>query len=284
MDKALKTEAVNGETPAEEIPSASDEELAAAYALETAEEAEVDETPTDESEEVEETPEVKTEDEEEPSHSEKSRLGRKLARVERLLEEERQGRDRDTEIFKAEINQLKGYIQGTQDGEDPLNPEDVATVGNVQQIIDKALEGLKKAEDEKEQKLASYQKKYENFLADKADEDPDIFDDIYNMLAENGSPYNDIHTWNPAVDVEINYNKAKAALLSKARTKDKPNLKQEKARGTKVGETDKVDPGKQKTGVDISSLDADSKAFLESIRKRGDDPQELADKALGEKR
>ena len=281
MDKAIKTEAVNGEAPAEETSSASDEELAAAYALETAEETEDQETPTEETEEEPEEakePEPDEEPDAELPHPESSRLGRKVKRLDDNLKE----RDREIEVLKAELNQLKGVLLvKTSDEEETLDPDDVATVGSVEKIISRKLEELEKKSDEKRQKEVEYQNKYENFLADRADDDPDIFDEIVELLSGE-TEFNRIHTGDPKIDIEINYNKAKAHLLSQEKEKSKPKLKGERAKGTKVGDTDKAKTKSEKS-IDLSTLGPAEKEFLEGVKRRGGDPQALVNKALGEK-
>lgn len=285
-DKAIEIKAVNDEHPADQ---ADYDDLAAAYDLESAEsDVADDEEPKPEvSEEEEAGTEEKVLTDEEQEQQDRSRFGRIIKRALDPLKTELTDSLRQNEILTAEINQLKGMLlANSQETEDPLDPEDMATVGNVQKLIDRAMERLEEERAKNEQMIDNYEKEYMNLLARKADEDPDLFEEISELITGD-TPFNKVHVkgyTSPGVDLEINYNKAKAHILSQSREKDKPKLKGDRAKGTKVGESDKVKTDKQAKSVDLNSLDRESREFLEGVKRRGGDPQGTADKALGEKR
>lgn len=283
------TDHVTDEQAAEEQTSAdetvSHEDIAAAWdrehtkAVATEEAPVAEEKPDEDGEEPDQKGEEPGEEEkeEELSHPEKSRLGRKLKRLEDTL------KDRDTRIeeLKSSIDRLMGHVEAISGKEkaveEQIDPDQILTYQDAMKLFERQKEEAQKAEQAREAKAMEYESKYKNAMLQYED-DPDY--EAVSKLLTGDTPFNRIVSGDPAMDVRLNWAEAKLSLQGE---KGKPKLRGEKAKGTVVGGTEKVEGTKGK-GVDIGSLDQKSQEYLAYLRGRGVDPQPIVERTLGGKK
>lgn len=290
QEKALNDEqAVNSEASAEdeEVKRPSHDDIAAAWDREQAtseqavevEEGEVADESEEESTEVVEAPPEP--DEEEPSHGEKSRLGRKFKRLEDTLVE----RDQQINDMRSSIDKLTGHIEALSPNreEEPaidVDPEQIVTYGDLIKLREQERLQAERDGAEKDDQKKQYEKEY--FEALETIEETDGYAEMHELLTGD-SEFNRMTTGNARVDFRLNHQAAQLHLLRTSGKKGGPKLKQEKAEGTRVGSPDKVKP-KEAKSVNIDALPPDAKDFLDRARARGKDPQAMADRVLGDKR
>jgi len=157
----------------------------------------------------------KIEEEELTDHAERSRLGRRVKRMEDYLDQvlskldsftyqHERSRDR-TEIASEEI------------------PEVISTSADVNKVLD--------ARERKiHQEQMEYEKKYLGKVTSFASENQEMHEDILGLMDKEWKVFGLRHSNLPEYDAELNYLKAKAALLSRkmAQPKPKPNVRGEK--------------------------------------------------------
>lgn len=177
-------------------------------------------------EEVVATPEVKTEvitevipekkDDEEEGHSEKSRLGRKVKRLEETLTDIRSSLD----FIKERTTTPQ--VQSLPIDEDDELP-DGATSEEIKDFVKKRetrlLKALEQRESDKErdarEKKTSYAKEYAKTLESMVDPEED--EEIFKLLTDTKDlTYNQVYRGNPVEDFLINYRGATKAVLRKA--------------------------------------------------------------------
>ena len=145
-------------------------------------------------------------------HGESSRLGRKVKRIEDTFAE-----------AMAKIDSLTNVISQTSiakpvepDLDDEM-PEIITTPEDVQKVID----------IRDRQRTQAVQKEntiYHNQFATHRNEDPEMYDEVYQEMLKN---HNVKHTGKPDIDADMNYLKAKNAVLSRKlveNSKPKPNV------------------------------------------------------------
>jgi hypothetical protein len=235
-------------------------------------------------------PEPKAKEDDDLDHGEKSRLGRRLKRLQDQVEE----RDRKLEEMFSKVDQLTGHIQALSGGGinqdvddgprtiDDLDDDAVLTGADLKRIRQLEQAEAAKARQAEELEKKQYEEGY--YKAILAYEDEEDFDQLFEALTSPESPYNTKHSDNAALDVRTNIAEARYALSSKASSKNKnPNLKQKKAEGTGVGGDDKVTEPDPK-GVDVSKLSPQAQELLKHVKAKGRDPQAIANRALGAKK
>lgn len=135
----------------------------------------------------------------EEDHKERSRLGRKMAKVEEELLEQRRQTNELMELLRTQMTRK-------EQEEIPNLPEYITTPQELEQY-------LEHRESKKVKQQQDYHQGYAKTVFGFKPNDPDIHADI---LKEMDANFRNIPTGNPAVDAEINYSKAKAAYYSKA--------------------------------------------------------------------
>ena len=194
-------EEVKPKAEAEEVPvvttTVTDAELNAAAEGKTTEEKVVEELPKEEPkpQPIEKTPEEVAAEEE---HKERSRLGRKLAKVEEELLEQRKQTNELMELLRTQL------VPKPQE-EKPNLPEYISTPQELDQY-------LEYREQEKFKKQQQYNQSYARNVMGFKTNDPDIHSEI---LKEMDANFRAIPTGDPILDAEINYSKAKAAYYAK---------------------------------------------------------------------
>lgn len=144
-------------------------------------------------------------DDEEPDQQERTRLGRRLKRM-----EEQFGQI----IDKIDTLGSRQYVlpkDATETGDDL--PEYVATGKDVADVVKRMYPKLKKEDLEKEQSdKEKYESGYVNNFRKLGLKDGDLYEEIFNEMFTN---FNNTHTGDPTVDSRINYAEAKASIMAK---------------------------------------------------------------------
>lgn len=219
-------------------------------------------------------------------HGEKSRLGRRVKRLQDQLEE----RDRKLDDMTSKIDRLTGFIEAQSGGGiqetgpvtvDDLDDDALLTAADYKRLREAEQREAMAANNSKEQQQKAYENGYyEAILA--YEDDPD-FDQIYELLTAEGSEFNrKLSEDNPASDVRLNIAEARLRVATaKANPDDKnPNLQGRKAEGAGVGGDGKV-PDKEPVAVDLNRLSSEAQELLKHVKRKGRDPQAIADRALG---
>ncbi len=190
-----------------------------------------------------------------PEQAEKKELGR----LRKRLEDKFDDLDRKSQHLDNLISRLEARTTPT-DARNNDVPEIISTAGDVEKVLEIRDRKLVEADQ-------TYQREYVNTFSRFKKDDAD-FDDVWKEMVTNfnvrrGNEKNP-NTWNPSADAEINYLKAKNAVLSKkmAGVKGKPNLKEEKietATSIDVTSRDSSSRGKE------VSLDQQSLDFLKAV-------------------
>ncbi len=202
---------------------------------------------------------VKTKEQldEEEEHRERSRLGRRL----KSMEDKQAERERLDEERWARIEAKLSQPTVTRETivEDDL-PEIISTPEDVRKVN----------RYDKEKEMREYEKYALGYIKTAkvlGVEHPELHDEVMGLITGDGSPFNQRQTGNPGVDAELNYSKAKAAVLSKkiaAPSKSKPNVRSEPITSpTNLSVDSKSEPS-LKAEV---QLDDDAKEFIKRIGK-----------------
>jgi hypothetical protein len=180
-------------------------------------EEEPTEQPVAEESEPEAQPEpkipVETED-----NAERSRLGRRLANMERQHQQEMQ----DVKMMLSQQTQaMTVLMQRLQTPQAPPEPEDdyIPTTRaefnrylaqQMQQQVQQQTEGQRQAQQR-------YEQGYMNTLRafSQVEEDDAVYHEVISEVTRKDSPFNIKHSDNPMADARINYVEAKLALISK---------------------------------------------------------------------
>jgi len=214
---------------------------------------------------VEEAKEVKEEIEEEPlDQKERTKLGRKVERIEDTLNTFLEKMDTFLEV------QTRSQSSRDKEPEEEL-PEVVSTSSDVFKVLDTW--ERKKAERVQTEK-ENYEKGYLKRFRQLQTEDPDSSEEVFKEMFEH---FNVARTGNSEVDAELNYAKAKASLLSRqGPRKAKPNVRSE----TPGVSTDmSVESKSSSSRTKNIDLDPFAKEFVEKI---GMKPEEIEAALSGE--
>lgn len=186
-------------------------------------------------------------DEQDEDHAEKTRLGRKVKKLE------------DVMVTKSEFNQLMTKFDSfmTKSSEPKVSaeelPEYVATPEDVEKVI-QARERRLQAETD------TYQNAYVQTMVSMGNGD-NLHDEVVKEMMAN---FNIRRTGNPQIDAELNYSKAKSALLSRQVTKKVP-LKGDNAAA--VGVTHGNTNTQHK--VPLPKLSPEAENFVTYMRRQG---------------
>ena len=200
-------------------------------------------------------------DEQDEDHAEKTRLGRKVKKLE------------DVMVTKAEFSQLMNKLDtlmakpAEQVSTDKVEmPEYVTTPDDVEKVI-QAREQRMRTDQE------TYQKAYVSTMVSMGNGN-EQHDDVVKEMMTN---FNVRRTGNPQIDAELNYAKAQAAVLSRGATKTVP-VKGEKpaAAGVTVGNTN------TQRKVTLPKLSAEAESFAAYMIRNGMSEESIAE-ALADK-
>jgi small-conductance mechanosensitive channel len=151
------------------------------------------------------------------SQAERSRLGRRVKRLEDSI---------------TETNQLlRKMMEGTPHTKAVVNeePEYISTQDDVVKVLRKVYGATP---DEIEEAQSKYQKDYLEYIDKIREDDEQLHEEIMDTMMKDFNirrgKVNNPNTWNPYTDAELNYEKAKASLFKKKYVKPKINLKGEK--------------------------------------------------------
>jgi hypothetical protein len=240
-------------------PTVTDAELDAAAegrVLETVLEEKKDEGIPGPKIQLDKTPEELAAEEE---HKERSRLGRKLARVEEELLEQRKQTNELMEILRGQFVK-KEEVK-------PNFPEYITTPQELEQY-------LSYRDEEKLKKTQEYHSGYRKTVFGFKGNDPEVHGDI---LKEMDANFKDILTGNPNLDAEINYSKAKAAYYAKL------------ASSRKIGKEIPLNRNKEEVATGLSGtsrvtmketvlpkLDPVAQEYVDYLRSKGKKEEEIA--------
>lgn len=147
---------------------------------------------------------------EEEDHSEKSRLGRKVKRME--------------EQFSNVLERFDDFMSRSTPPQP--SPPLVGSTDELPEFI-QTPEDVERVVNARERKIATAQQLYSgNYikqLQGLGNVNTEIHDDILNEMAANPN-FNTRHTGNPIVDARLNYAEAKASVLAKKTAGTKPNI------------------------------------------------------------
>uniref|UniRef100_A0A6M3KZ82 Uncharacterized protein n=1 Tax=viral metagenome TaxID=1070528 RepID=A0A6M3KZ82_9ZZZZ len=236
-------------------PSVTDAELDAAAAGKTLEEKPVEEKPAEELKPEKTAAEIAAEEE----HRERSRLGRKLAKVEEELLEQRKQTNELMELLRTQMPR--------KEEDKPNIPEYITTPQELEQYLEYRDQTKMKKQQEYH---GLYRKTVFGF---KVNDNAEIHAEI---LKEMDANFNTIPTGNPIIDAELNYNKAARAYYAKlAATK-----KVEKQIPLKGGESE-VPTGLSGTSrvnakeAALPKLDSVAQEYVDYLRSKGKKEEEI---------
>jgi hypothetical protein len=154
-------------------------------------------------------------EDEEPDQKERTRLGRRLKRME---DQFTQLMDKIDTLTPQKREQYYPPTEANVTGDDL--PEYVATGQDVVKVL--SMYEKKKAKEQEQ-----YEQGYLQNFRKMGTKDGDYYEEIFSEMQQN---FNVKHTGDPLVDSRINYAEAKAALMSKkvAPVKAKPNVRGER--------------------------------------------------------
>jgi hypothetical protein len=161
---------------------------------------------------VETPPPVETED-----NAERSRLGRRLANMERQHQQEMQ----DLKMMLAQQNQAMTMLMQKMQPQPQAEPEDdyIPTTraefdrylaNRMQQHVQQQSEGQRQAQQRYEQGYMNTLKAFSQ-----VEEDDAVYHEVISEVTRKDSPFNIKHSDNPMADARINYVEAKLAILNK---------------------------------------------------------------------
>lgn len=195
--------------------------------------------------------------EEDEDHATKTRLGRKVKKLEEVM------------VTKSEFNQLMTKLDTfmTRPSEQQVStplidmPEYVATPDDVEKVIQARENRIRSEQD-------TYQKAYVSTMVSMG-QGNDTHDEIVKEMMTN---FNVRRTGNPQIDAELNYAKAQAAVLSRQTTKTVP-VKGDKPIGTGVthGVTN------TQTKVTLPKLTPEAENFVSYMKRQG-----MSDESISE--
>ena len=151
-------------------------------------------------------------------NAERSRLGRRLANMERHHQMEMQ----DLKMMLAQQNQAMSVLmQRLQQPQAPAEPEDdyIPTTRSefnrylaqqMQQQVQQQTEGQRQAQQRYEQGYMNTLKAFSQ-----VEEDDAVYHEVISEVTRKDSPFNIKHSDNPMTDARINYAEAKLAILNK---------------------------------------------------------------------
>lgn len=203
-------------------------------------------------------------------HSERSRLGRRVARVERELFPKVDEMARQLNVLaqfaQLAMSQAQTVQQPDKEEEDDYIP---TTKAEMKAWL------MKEADKESKQtgqKIQAYRQGYFTCIdkLGEIEEDKSLHEEAKKLITTGGSPFNRFHgerheTSNPVYDAQINYNAAVAHLL-KERAKKGPHERENPLKGKDpIGPlgTSSVSTGKAAMPVKLSS---ETSLFLRSVR------------------
>ncbi|OHB71867.1 MAG: hypothetical protein A2W23_06360 [Planctomycetes bacterium RBG_16_43_13] len=195
-------------------------------------------------------------DEDKEDHADKTRLGRKVKKLE------------DVMVTKTEFSQLMNKLDtfmtkpAEQVSTEKIDiPEYVATPEDVEKVI-QARERRIQADQE------TYQKAYVSTMVSIGNGN-EQHDEVVKEMMTN---FNVRRTGNPQIDAELNYAKAQAAVLSRGATKTVP-VKGDKpvAAGVTVGSTN------TQRKVTLPKLSAEAENFVAYMRRQGMTDESIAE-------
>ena len=217
-----------------EEPDVTDADLDAAFQqfLNNGEKDEIEEV-EETVEEIDDTEETVEEIEETPrvSHSESSRLGRKLKRLEQQFSESASKKDIEElnnkidefKLLLSNLNQPKEEEEFDEFGYDDKLKKELNEIKALKSELEKQKETTQKAEREKA-KAFEYEENYAATLRDLLDEvdDEAVAKTVFKKMVASDSPYNVKLSDNPFADVAKNFARA---MRDSIKTKKKgPNL------------------------------------------------------------
>ncbi len=149
------------------------------------------------------------------TQADRSRLGRKVQRYEQEMAEIK-------DMFKTflEVNQARQPVYSPTEPEEDELPEFISTPQDVEKILEARDKKKAKEEETKQQEQKVYESRYINTFFSFAEDDPDHFDEIEEIMQ---SKFNIRHSNNPVVDARLNFLEARDVFYRK--NKVKPNVK-----------------------------------------------------------
>ncbi len=238
-EEAVDTSKAPAEISHEDLTAAAEKEVVAEKAEGNGEEAAVS------------APEPDPDPEVEPTHGEKSWFGRKL----KPLKDENTALKEQLSEMNTKLANLTGQISVLTQGEtETKDPDEVATVGDVQRLLEHFVSQQNETRETENKKIAEYETKYLARLDEVADEvSAEDFVEIKKLIAEPAGEFNKVRTGDPELDFEFNYNKALLKLRTPTVPK-KPNLKGDKPKGAAPAGEGKSDTREteRKTFKDLS--------------------------------
>lgn len=197
-------------------------------------------------------------DEQDEDHATKTRLGRKVKKLEEVMVTK--------DEFKQLMTKLDTFITrpaeqvSTPDNKVDM-PEYVATPEDVEKVI-QARETRMRAEQD------TYQKAYVSTMVSMG-QGNDAHDEVVKEMMTN---FNVRRTGNPQIDAELNYAKAQAAVMSRQTTRIVP-VKGDKAIGTGVthGVTN------TQTKVTMPKLTPEAEHFVAYMKRQGMSDESIAE-------
>ena len=229
---------------------------------------EVTETEQPVTEEVEGTEEV-SEQVQEPEYdtdglptdqAARSKLGAKVAAALRKT-------DTLEEILAKQQQMLEQFMQmgGRRDVEPEYDPDEPLTPRQLEKY-------LERHEQKKQQQQQEYQDGYRRTMTRLG---PDLSDDswteVYNEMMAH---HNMVHSGNPEIDAQLNWERAQNAVLRKKAPKRVANLKGDSANKL----TGIKEPGSAKTEIALPKLSKEAQDYVDNVRRR--DGDEVADKLV----
>ncbi len=223
---------------------------------------------------VETEPEVKVEPEvrkELPSdQEERTRLGRHLKRLEERLDRDKLERENLSQKFDEVISRFDRPARNEVSLEEDNEP--VSTVADVRRI---SRADRRQEEEERTRDQGQYEQKYVGALRSLERENPTLHQEIFKEMMTN---FNVRRSNDPSLDADLNYTKAKSAVLAKkiSASSPKPNV----AGGKVTASTDlsiesrDIAPGAKEIKLD---------EFAESFRKSSGMSDESVRQAVGKK-
>jgi hypothetical protein len=265
----------------------ADEELSKAFDEYKEGKEEVEETTVTEPEKVE--PPITTGTEAEPEgerlegetleqHKERSRAGRKLKGLKGFEEWQKQ---KDTEIEK-----LKEELQAVRKGHTLINQtpqEDEAELEEIRAIDDPIdRQRAITAYDEKKEKLlkARYEKEYMDSLQSITKtivDDSELYDQVMALLTEERGQFNQIRKKIPDVDAQLNFEMAKAHVLSqKLAESKKPKYPGEGDTSTTIIAPAGTAKQTASKAISLPALDKETQDYVNYLRSVGTTEEEIA--------
>ena len=220
-------------------------------------------------------------------HGEQSKLGRRVKRLQDRDEE----REKKLDEALSKIERLTGHIEALSVGSnqepgpatiDDLDDDALLTAADYKRLRDSERREANAVTSEHEKQDKEYTNGYHKAIQSYVDADD--FDQIYEALTADGSEFNKKYTDQPFNDVRLNVAEARLKFgAAKVEPDNKnPKLQGNKAEGTGVGGEGHVDK-KEPKGIDINKLSPDARELLDHAKRKGRDPQTIANRALGEK-